>query len=301
MKSKYLIYLICILVVFTTSYLKLSSFYEGNIQKVIDNAEEIAGNEPYCIQVNGGNDYKEALSLSDFSGKNMRGAEHGNYHAILVIGDVYKPKLLNWSYKKDSFLPDVYAVPAIYCTPRLHFAKTLPDTSDVMSKKINFVYSGMKFSMPITSKPFTSDSRILFRDAENKISPDVLSINLVEVNFRPTDRVQVWLYRANNPSHIVEKNNDEFGLKKQTMWYFGSGERKKKAKDPGFVQYYLESDTGVVSTLIDCSNDARGECHHEFHRDGWTYSFRHKPLRVPEWKELEDRVVKLTHSYVVSK
>lgn len=302
MKSKYLIYLIFILVVFAASYLKLTSFYEGNIRKVIDSAEEIAANEPYCIQVNGGNDYKEALALSDFSGKNMRGSELGNYHAILVIGDVYKPKLLNWSYRKESFLPNVYGVPAIYCSPRPHFAKILPKTSDVAPEKINFVYSGMKFSIPKLALPSsTGVDGFVFRDFNHEISPDELSISLVEVNFRLTDRMQIWLYRKSNPNYIVEKDNDKFGLKKQSAWYFGSGERKKKPNDPGSIQYYLESETGVISTLIDCPNDSRGECNHEFHRDGWTYTFRHKPSRATEWKELEDRVVKLTRSYIVEK
>jgi hypothetical protein len=160
----------------------------------------------------------------------------------------------------------------------------------------------MRFSIPRLAEPSSTGvdyHGFVFRDFNHEISPDELSVNVAEVNFRLTDRMQVWLYRKSDPNHIVEEDNDEFSLRKQNAWYFGSGERTKKANDPGSVQYYLESETGVVSTLIDCPNDARGECQHVFHRDGWTYTFRHKPLRVPEWKELEDRVVKLTRSYIV--
>ena len=283
-------------------YLKLTSWYEGNIQKVIDSAVQIAGDEPYCIQVNGGNDYKEALALSDFSGKNMQGKEHGNYHAILVIGDVYKPKLLNWSYRQENFVSDVYGIPAIYCLPIPHFAKNLAYVPASEPERVDFVYSGMKFSIPRLAKPWTKggDHGIIFFDVYGAVS-DALTINLIEVNFRLTDRMQIWVNRANDSNTIVEKDNDEFGLKKDNFWYFGSGERRKKANDPGFSQYYIESETGVLSTLIDCSNSSHGECSHEFKHDGWTYSFRHKLSRLAEWKELENRVVDLTQSYIVEK
>lgn len=302
MKSKYLIYLIFILVVFAASYLKLTSFYEGNIQKVIDSAEEVAANEPYCIQVNGGNDYKEALALSDFSGKNMRGAEHGNYHAILVIGDVYKPKLLNWSYNKESFLSNVYGNPGIFCSPQRHFAKTLTDIPKVKPEKQEFVYSGMKFSIPSNTNSFTNGVNHLgfsFNDVRGEITPDMHA--LISVDFESSNVMQAWIYRPSSPNHIVEADGEEYGLKRQNTWYFGDGKKKKKTNTPEYIQYYQESNTQVVSTLIGCPNSSRGECMHTFQRNGWTYTFRYKPIHVSDWRQLEQRVVKLTNSYIVSR
>ena len=107
--------------------------------------------------------------------------------------------------------------------------------------------------------------------------------------------------RPNSPSDIVEDDGELYGLKKQNTWYFGSGERRKKANDPEHIQYYQESNTQVVSTLIGCPNDLRGECMHTFQRDGWTYTFKYKPMHVSEWKRLEEGVIKLTNSYIVSK
>ena len=302
MKPKYIIYLICILIIFVASYMKLTSFYKGNIQKVIDSAEEIAGNEPYCIQVNGGNDYKEALALSDLSGKNMQGAEHGNYHAILVIGDVFKPKLLNWSYNKESFLSDVYGNPAIFCVPQKHFAKTLTTKPKPKSEKEEFVYSGKKFSIPLNAKSFTRGVNHLgfaFNDNRGEITPDMHA--LISVDFELSGVMQAWIYRPNSPSHVVEADGEEYGLKKQNTWYFGFDEKKKKTNAPEHIQYYQESSTQVVSTLIGCPNSSRGECMHTFQRDGWTYTFKYKPVHVSEWKQLEERVVKLTNSYIVYK
>lgn len=301
-KFKYIAFA-CLIAVFVLICMWVKARWaEENIYWVINSAEEIAGNEPYCIQVNGGIDYKEALALSDLSGNNMRGAELGNYHAILVIGDVSKPKLLNWSYNRKSFLSDVYGNPAIFCLPQKHFAKVLTNTPKSKPKKLGFVYSGMKFSIPSNARSFTHGVNHLgfsFNDVRGEITPDMHA--LISVDFESSGVMQGWIYRQNSPNHIVEDDGEVYGLKKQNTWYFGSGERRKKANDPEHIQYYQESNTQVVSTLIACPNDLRGECMHTFQRDGWTYTFKYKPTHVSEWKRLEERVVKLTNSYIVSK
>lgn len=224
---------------------------EENIYKVIISAEEISGKEPYCIQVNAGIDYKEAVKLSDLSGNNMRGEEVGNYHAILVIGDVFKPKLLNWSYNKKSFLSDVYGAPAIFCSPQKHIAKTLNTIQKPKPERQEFIYSGMKFLIPMLAKSFTkrvNHPGIAFVDVYGDIASDMQA--LIEVDFQSSGVMQAWIYRPNDLNHIVEDDGEVYGLKKQNTKYFGSGEGRKKANDPEHIQYYQESNTQVVSTLI---------------------------------------------------
>lgn len=262
--------------------------------KVVDSAEKIADNKPYCIQVNGGIDYKEASVLSDLSILSMRSARHGNYHAILVIGDVYKPKLLNWSYQRGGFVSDVHEVPAIYCSPKQRFSKNLTLLPRNQPEQLKFVYSNIMFSIPMDAKPFKvpNNRGLWFADYNGYISSDKQGV--VEVDFR-LNGISDRLSKVESDRYNIVETTNEYGLIKQSIQHI-AGENAKLSY-PVYIQYYSESKQ--PTTIISCPNGLNKKCFHFFQHNGWTYTFKYEPSNISQWKQHEDRVVKLTRSYIV--
>ena len=119
--------LICIAITGSTAFIFWS---QENIDYVVNNVEKIAGDNPYCIYVASGHRYKEATSLSDFSGYNMRGSHswgiYGGSHAILAVGNGAQTTFYHWSYNKKSFIADTGRL-TVPCSPRKHFSLTLSE------------------------------------------------------------------------------------------------------------------------------------------------------------------------------
>src|SRR5919106_1039383 len=70
---------------------------------LVRDAERIAGDRPYCIQVAEGGDYRQADSWWDFSPAAMRVMTRSGlamqFHAILAVGSGPEPAVYNWSYR----------------------------------------------------------------------------------------------------------------------------------------------------------------------------------------------------------
>jgi hypothetical protein len=105
----------------------------ASIDLVTERAEAIAKDAPYCIWVaNRRGGYDPAAAFVDLSPLTMQ-AHCVNqlcepHHAVLVVEDGGETTLLNWSYRKGGFFPDVgYPPPAkAGCGPQPHFARRLP-------------------------------------------------------------------------------------------------------------------------------------------------------------------------------
>ena len=107
----------------------------ARIAAVVDAAEAIAGDKPYCIQVAAKrSNFVQARARIDFSPLTMRTkCDQGwcwQYHAVLVAVDGDPPKLINWSHRMIGFVDEVskrFNPPvASVCQPQPHFARELP-------------------------------------------------------------------------------------------------------------------------------------------------------------------------------
>jgi hypothetical protein len=100
---------------------------------VAHGAEEVAGFQPYCIQIaDGTSDYRPARSWLDLSVLTMWAKRDGplqmQHHAILVVGAPGDSRLYHWSYRYRAFEPGVLNGqieghgPAVTCVPARDFA-----------------------------------------------------------------------------------------------------------------------------------------------------------------------------------
>jgi len=281
---------------------------QANIDHVIKSAEKIAGNEPYCIDVSSGNDYKEATSQSDFSGYRMRAPHswgwYATHHAILAIGSGVQPEIYHWSYNNKSFIKKSSNQTPVYCTPRLHFATAFSGEQHV--EQLNrFRFVGMYFSIPPIYRAkvfsYSSTPSITFYATapifENvpKVGQANAINSHIELNFADTKRTDAWLTK-DGPAYIVEESGEEYGLKKHTKWYVGSGQRNK-SRTPNFDYFELSGD-GRVSTIISCPDIEKAQCLHAFRDGGWTYTFHHSPVDLAHWKGMQEKLVSLTRSFI---
>ena len=283
---------------------------QANIDHVVESAEKIAGNELYCIDVVSDNEYKEANSLSDFSGYRMR-APHGwgwyaGPHAILAIGSGVQPDIYHWSYNSKSFIKDSGSRSPVYCNPKLHFATVISD-KNLVGQSNKFRFAGMSLSIPpiYRAEIFNGSSSptiIFYATAPNfENVPEVGQANAIdshiELNFADTDRADVWL-TTDGQAYIVEESGEEYGLKTHTKWYVGSGTREKN-RQPSF-QYFETSNDKRIVTVIDCPDKVKGQCLQAFRSGGWTYTFHHSPADLPKWKIMQEKLVNLSHLFIKS-
>jgi hypothetical protein len=270
----------------------------ANIANVVSSAESVAGDKPYCIDVPSGNTYKQAASLSDFSGANMRGAHEGGVyggpHAILALGSDVQPDTYHWSYARKSFIKDVQlSLGIVHCFPRAHFVTTM-STDQRHSRQIDeFRFAGMHFSIPSIYRsriPYDNLPSLAFYATAPKFESVPADgqpgghWSGITVYFEDNDRVE-------SLARLLLTNNsgEEYGLKKASGAYT--------------YQYFNISSDNKFITLINCPDSAainEEYCVHMFRNGGWTYNFYHKPEDLVNWKIMEEKLVKLTRSFVKS-
>lgn len=283
-----------------------------SIEKVRNSAETEANDDPYCLQVNGGGEYREVRQLADISIFSMRVPSGGDgHHAILAIERIDGTELLHWSYRKQKFVSGVVGPPAIYCTPRPHFLTNINENFHPESRSKNIRVDRMYLSIPRSfhSKAMGNSRGIYFyatpplfealkTSTEVDTLPPIVSISsFIEVNFGKTGRQEVWLHK-NDDSHKVENVGFETGLSKQLVWYLPSA-RKSPADHP-FADYYFRLSNGQLQTLITCGTETGGDCHHTFYDNEWTYTFHHKKEFLYDWKGMQERLSSLAKSFVSS-
>ncbi|PVE26348.1 hypothetical protein DC522_00890 [Microvirga sp. KLBC 81] len=112
----------------------------ANIGLVAWNAEKIAAERPYCLQVSrnrfGG--YRQVGSLFDLSGLAMQAPSkdhlHFSFHSVLVIQSDSGFDWYNWSYRRSQFMPiseedlasGVIGMSEPDCKLQLNFVSSLP-------------------------------------------------------------------------------------------------------------------------------------------------------------------------------
>jgi hypothetical protein len=104
--------------------------------EVVDAAEAIAGDNPYCIQVASTRPFGYlARSKLAFSPLTMRTKCREGWcwenHAVLAVDDGGERKLMNWSHRRREFRNDAINLKtnpplAVLCQPQPHFARELP-------------------------------------------------------------------------------------------------------------------------------------------------------------------------------
>ncbi len=282
--------------------------YHWSITRVKSSTLELVGDRPYCIQVPGNGGYKEARSNDDLSIFKMR-SKSGDHHAVLVIGDEEDGSMFHWSYWKGSFVQGIVGPPVVYCTPKQKFLGLVEHSQLFEPSSLVFRINGLKFAVPFSFRPTVISSGIHSGITFFALSPRFAPLNNppeynkpvsasdilshIEVNFGKTGRPATWLDKKSS-IHKVEEAGNEFGLNREFVWYLPSN-------STAFVQYASRNERGAVTTLIQCSGGKNGSCLHTFQRDGWTYTFHHHPAEMPNWQAMQNNLVSVTNSFVISR
>jgi hypothetical protein len=69
-----------------------------------------------------------------------------------------------------------------------------------------------------------------------------------------------------------------------------------------YLEYSPGQPNGIIDTRIDCyppSDALPKSCQHRFLNGGWHYYFRHRPEDVPNWREMQKRLLDLLASFAV--
>lgn len=313
MRMRGLVFLLLLL--FTSASIIWFFVNERSIEEILNSAEAIAGNAPYCLQVTGDGDYREVKTRNDISIFNMPVKYldvSSHHHAVMVIERNNETELWHWSYWNHAFLGGVIGPPAIYCTPQPHSLAVIAKNSQSEPNFITIRVTGMTFSAPRAFRLRASSGNscgILFRassplfeaigtlpDYKGETYSSVTAFS-VSVDFGKR-KLDEWLHK-DNVSNEVKNAGYMVGLNKQEVWYLPSAQRSPATYKPS-AEYYIRSSDGEILTLINCAGEARGKCLHYFYHDGWTYHFYHEKEFLKDWKVMQERLVLLTKSFIGS-
>jgi hypothetical protein len=253
---------------------------------VITRAQTVTGNAPYCIQVAHRGDYRPAESLLDLSGPSMLAdgvlGRAVQFHAVLIIGDGDKPRLLNWSYRRADWVPYVSGpMPVVHCRSQADFIQQLPLLSARRVPEPPNTYlrlSGRTFDIPPGYRARASTT----------------SWNLTIMAKAPT---------FNTPDPPCHEFRDCLGRK---VWIDFDPKREELLLTTQRAQI-AEGDYGNgdrMVTRIYCgprSDDTELSCDHVFLRDEWVYRFQHSKEDLPQWRNMQDRLVRLIRSFQLTK
>lgn len=283
---------------------------------VLHRAAAAADGAPYCLQVADATtaDYRRASSLFDLSALTMwAGRESGIYmqhHAILVVGGETKSRLFHWSYHQWEFVEGVLNEtsgrgPLVTCDPTRTFAGGLlfPRSSD--SELVRFS-AEEAYRIPKTYQPrWGGGSGRHLRLATS--APEFLALGrrAASLALGFDDWVWVawdrdWFLRLLEPSpgRPGVAQGIEFGLQKSLFVAYGkNGERYESY---GYVARADGQTAGVNTTLITCSpatENRPNSCQHRFLNGGRHFDFRHRPADLPNWLNLQKRLLELFASF----
>jgi hypothetical protein len=251
-------------------------------------AIELAAGEPFCVQVPDrlgivrpyGMEYLPAWKFSDTWGLGMIG-RGGFHHAVLIVGDPTAPRSFHWSYFKHKFVEGTYGPFPIVCQSALRYFERQDNTAD--DKKMRFTLAGRTMAIPKQYYPepqwpgsmvgysFCASWPLFQPPAESCIG---------------TQRPTVWV--------AFETDDKPYGLA-QVLPPQGLRREKKfdgliRIATPDQSDEYVEigPDNKVV-TSISCMVD----CSHHFSANGLTFSFHHSPAALPQWREMQKRLMDL--------
>lgn len=288
-------------------------------------AEEIAGSEPYCIQVSDRtSDYRPARSWLDLSILTMWAKREGQlymqHHAILAVGEAAGTRLYHWSYRLHTFVPGVLngriegRGPAVTCVPARDFGRTRLALFAGSSSDGNYVkYFGREaYLIPgiwqAQWKGGTSPTLLLVTTA-----PDFHPLKRHWDDLTPGERDSNWVFVEWNPEwmlslmkappgrNIVEQGT-EYGLAKtKTVTH---GKDGKEYVGYGYMAYADDTPAGssINTTVIGCGMPSEAvpkSCQHRFINKGRHFYFRHGPEDVPNWQRMQQRVLEVMESFEV--
>lgn len=285
------------------------NFSQATKAKAIDSVEAIAGSKPYCLQTPGPKPF-EYTELSDpdkltawaLGGSDvfsfLKKARFGRYRVILVVGEKKSAKLFYWSHRAQGFLSGIAEQIPVFCTPKPHFAKNFNLEPIPEKGSLEFAVSNFEFSIPRQFNPFANDSpgfnfyasppdfQARHIDRSKPIPPSI------QVTLQPMDLSK----HINNSGYRITFNGEEeYSLKTGTRSHL---DRAGVVHSTGNI-FHSISDTGVVSTFIECDLTLKAHCVHYFVSDNWTYFFQYPRELLPEWRIMERNLVNLSRSFVV--
>jgi hypothetical protein len=285
---------------------------------VAHGAEEIAGSQPYCIQIaDGTSDYRPAwLDLSILIMWAKRdGPLYMEHHAILVVGEPTDPRLYHWSYRRRAFEPGVLngriegRGPAVTCMSAPDFTHKrlalFPEPSDSTYVR----YSAHDaYRIPNAWKTeWSGGMNRTLRLATT--APDFQPLNRRWSDLTPGDRDSNWVFIEWNPEWLlnlmkeapggdVVEQSREFGLSKSKI--IAHGRDGKEYVGYQYLAYEDGHDTNT--TLIGCGTPSEAvpkSCQHRFINGGRHFYFRHRPEDVPDWWRMQRRILELMDSFQV--
>ncbi|WP_375462321.1 hypothetical protein [uncultured Enterovirga sp.] len=293
--------------------------------RVVTDAKEIAGSQPYCIQVAGRDsaDYRPARSWFDLSILAMRAEASGplylQHHAVLVVGEATKPRLYHWSYWRGRFEDGVLNGgivdhgPTVTCLPVQDFADGQPLLFPEPLHENYVRYSPHDaYRIPVAWQARWSGgmSRTL---SLATASPDFQPLDRRWSELTPGQRDSSWVFVQWDPKWVLELIKDgprgdvseqgvELGLCRTTTVTRGKDEKKYISR-----RYVALTDGPALGdaniTVIDCFSPSEAfpdSCQHRFINRGRHFYFRHAPSNVPDWRNMQRRVLELMTSFEVS-
>lgn len=269
---------------------------------VIRSAREIAGDKPYCIQVADIQaDYRAARTLLDLSGLMMRAKIFDQHHAVLVVGDETHPSLFHWSYRRGRFVPGVLNAtipghePVLSCESRRNFIGTLPALWATPPDSTYVHFSAHEtFRVPTSYQPRWGGGSSAFL-AIATAAPDFAPLTVPWVSLAQSERVRNVAFIAWTPAGLRDLTGTapasaiagEFGLQEAST---GTSKRYVIPGQPN----------GVHATLIDCPAGSKARpamCRHRFVSQGREFDFVHRPEDLPNWRQMQERLVELFASF----
>jgi hypothetical protein len=278
--------------------------------RVASSARDIAGSEPYCIQVPAGSsDYRPARSSLDLSPWAAWAEPHGRHHAILIVGEGFTPRFYHWSYRQGAFEPGIVNEqfhvnwPAIACKPAHQLAGKQP-LSPVDSDYIRLASKGT-YRIPtewlatwaggmnpglrfVTTAPdFRSPVRFWYNGLFG--GRDASSVSVA------------WhggtLVRFNDSSGSPVEQGTEFGLTKTKRIYH-------ERNGSEYVQYrfsFRTDDRNGTMTVIACdpTGTSSKACEHLFLNNGRDFTFYHRMEDLADWRGMQQRLLALVDSFKV--
>jgi hypothetical protein len=248
---------------------------------LVRDAEHIAGNRPYCIQVAEGGDYRQADSWWDFSPAAMRVKIQSDlamqFHAILAVGSGSEPAVYNWSYRPMSWRKKTrsYATPVVSCMPKPSFGADLPYVAfgpDQDPDVVHLRLVGRSFTIPATYQPraHATDSPYLRLIVDMpSLTPKVCRDVRACINH--------WIMIYLDPGSVMS-------------WLDGPTTEATRLLDeragPG----------RPVRTRIDCfpsSYNGGLNCIQHFLFDGALFSFHMREADLGNWRQIQDRLIAL--------
>lgn len=277
----FIISLFCGLLLFSG----LGAFYP---YVVVQNAQNIAGENPYCIGLN-----KRSRPLNSLEDLTLLTMDKDNidHHAFLLIeknNSTLEP--YHWSYLESKFLPGIIKStnnnPPIPCHPSRNFIKKIPLISNSVAQDLEFYFHDVFLKIPKEYSP--------------RISSNYISVAVEAPDFKPTEREEGLLYASMEITSRkwMEKLHEEYKNLPPTGKIGSLNEVKNTSSH--IDRYYRFNENGQLATLIGCHSSSRTletACQHRFYRNDAMYTFDHSKELLPQSEEMEKNLFDLFESF----